>query len=264
MDVTKKDIRKISKEFRVLAGQSIHALYQAANQRLKSLIDFIDATPLLVDYIQTLDSSNVNIASDIEQLDYNSIFEPGSTREEQIAYYYALLHYVVDNKIEIYHVTSGYSSSSKLQDRVRAFGQNVVFHFVELLELYLSDIVTDMGFDMDENNQFSISINGHGAQVNISQGNSSISAIQSNATDYSELVKIIESIEKKIPIEMPSDAKVEIIENAKAIRKELTRSEPRKGLMKSFALGIQSLANRAKYSVEFIAAVTALVQFFNS
>ena len=90
--------------------------------------------------------------------------------------------------------------------------------FVDGINVYLSDIATDMGYD--EESRFMINVSGGQAQVNISNDNSTLNATQNIQVNQSEIASLITELKANIEIELANNEDIKNILRIK-LRKNL-------------------------------------------
>ena len=241
--INKKELLKISHDFRSMASRAINAHFKEVASIIGMFIDFIDATPLLKNYIDDcpFTSTDEQMQNDIKAVVESfgrNMLSTGNTPEEEVAYTYRLLKVVRENPNAILMIGKGYCSSSKYQDMTKAFGNYVIHPFVDTIKGHLTHIGIDMG--MDENNQYNITVSG--GQVNISQDNSTLNAVQNNSGfDLQIVQKIIDEITTLLlQANVPKDQLAEIKEALEGIRDELAKPAPKKGFINMLLQGLQT------------------------
>lgn len=245
-NINKKDLRKISYDFRCMASRVLNAHFNEVASIIGMFIDFIDATPLLKNYIDDcpFTSTDEQMQNDIRNTigSYGqNMLSTGNTPEEEVAYTYRLLKVVRENPNAIFMIGNGYCSSNKYQDMTKAFGNYIIQPFVNTTIGYLTHIGIDIG--MDEQNQYNITVSG--GQVNISQDNSTLNAIQNNDSglDASEIQRLIDSIIGAMNTEKVPDGQMdEIKDTLLCIKEELTKKSPQKSIVKMLLTGLQTTA----------------------
>lgn len=260
MEITKKDLRKTSKAFRSYANRVINAHYDEFDSILKMFLDHIDNTPLIYDYINSLDidcneeklSKHVH---DVLKSYGGEIFNTGETVEEETFLTYTLLKYLNQNNMHVVAYGQAYGGR-KYQEITKNFATRVVLPFVNHIEDYLTDIAIDMGYD--EEAKFMININGGQAQVNIARENSSITANQTNNIHGPELESIISSIKTLLTDEISAADKEIIIDSLDVIDEELKKDTPKKGFLKTAWNGIETTVQKIPDAVQLIENINKL------
>lgn len=254
MEINKKDLKKISRSFRSIASRTINADYQEFDSILKMFIDYIASEQIIVDYINGIDVKINDIVEEVNNA-LNSMrgwLNTGNTIDEEIVKTYAILKYIVDNKMSVLNVCMPYSASNKFNDKVRGFGNRVILPFVNHINDYLMEISIDMGFD--ENEKYIITM--HGGQFNLAKDSSVINASQNNGIDANQLNGLMADVLKHIQQGSEADKEI-VIDSLEVIKSELSSDTPKKGFLKTAITGLQAV----KGTAEFAAAVTALIQF---
>lgn len=263
MEITKKDLRKTSKAFRSFSNRVINAHYDEFDSILKMFLEHIDSTPLIFDYINSLDVEfdEQELGNHVHQVlkSYGAeIFDTGQTIEEETFIIYKLLRYLSDNKLSVISYGRAYGGS-KYQEITKNFATRVILPFVNHVEDYLTDIAIDMGYD--EEAKFMININGGQAQVNISRENSSITANQTNNIQGAELESIISSIKSLITNEIPTVEREVIIDSLDVIEEELKKDAPKKGFLKTAWNGLETAIQKIPDAVQLVENVNKLSSF---
>ncbi|MBR2858093.1 hypothetical protein IKE96_02765, partial [bacterium] len=134
-----------------MASRVLNAHYNEINPIIKMFIEYIDDTPIINEYIQSIFIEYPNLQNEIKQVSASYgrlVLSTGDTPEQEINYVYQILKYISENtSVQTSALGWGYTSSKKYQDMVKEFGNRVVMPFVDGINVYLSDIATDMGYD---------------------------------------------------------------------------------------------------------------------
>lgn len=111
---------------------------------------------------------------------------------------------------------------------VKEFGNRVVMPFVDQVNVYLSDIATDMGYD--EERKYMIHVSGGQAQVNISNDNSTINANQNVQINQSKVDDLISDLKSNIEKELVDNEPIKdvLLSQLALIESQQTESEPQK------------------------------------
>jgi len=105
--------------------------------------------------------------------------------------------------------------------------------------------------------RLSIAVNGGTAQINAAFDNGSVEATQYISVDVVRLSELIGNIRKASTAEMPSEEIETVNINLEVIEEELKEKQPRKSFIKAALSSLKAI----KGTVEFGAAVAALIQF---
>ncbi|EPI04501.1 hypothetical protein D920_00201 [Enterococcus faecalis 13-SD-W-01] len=235
MEITKKELRKVSRRFRGLGSRVMHAHYNEVNSIIKMFVDYIEKTPILNEFVVSLYREIPDFESDLAQASgYGQhIIATGDTPEEEVNTIYQILKYISQNPdFDVAMLGWGYTSSKKFQDMVEAFGNRLVQPFISHIDDYLMDISTDMGFD--EENMFMITINGGNPQVNISNDNSNLTAAQYNSIDLDSLSKNITEVRKELKeSDIDGEMKEILLANLNVVESESKQENPQKSVVKT-------------------------------
>lgn len=256
--INKKELKKQSIEFRTIVSRTLTSDFQVFNGNLKRLINFIDSTEIIKQYIDSciFRYNELKIEDDVQEVctNYGYIFEDYIEEEKEVAYIYQILKYIVDNNIDCRVYIKSYSSSSQYQDKLKSFCDNVVEPLVNHIDVNYERIFIEMG--MDEEARYTIINNG--GQVNIARDNANITATQIN---YNKLRELVANIKLKVDGIKDEELKQEIIDNAEGIQEELQRKDIKKGRVKAFVSSFQETLLKIGPLVELAAAITELITF---
>lgn len=124
------------------------------------------------DYIVDCGSYEGNLEQEVDEVrkSYGRlIFSTGDSDEEEIRTVYAILNYIVENKIDVYRgIAFGYSSSKNYQDIIKGFNDRFVMVLIRHIERYLTKVGIDMG--LDDKKVFNVSVqNGQAIIISLLQ-----------------------------------------------------------------------------------------------
>ncbi len=141
--MTKKELRKISLQYRTLAAQMLKIDSQEEKGCIQAFFNYITATPVLHDYISSCHK---------EEIDFNALFMAHGNRgrlvlpadqKELIDFEYQLMQYILENKKQLFWYGNPYTSSNKFTDLISAFVRKVFEPFVVALRSYLEICLLD-------------------------------------------------------------------------------------------------------------------------
>ena len=205
----KKELKKQSRNFRMIASRTLTSDFQMFDDNLKRLINFIDNNEIIKKYINSCVSNDddFKIEDDVNKVygSYDYIFNSYIDEQQEVSYIYQVLKYIVDNDLKCRAYTMAYSESRQYQDKIKSFCDNVVEPLVNHIDSNYERIFIEMG--LDEDTKFEIVNNG--GQVNIVKDEGIINAIQIN---NSQLDKLVQNIKDKINEVSDSETKSEIID----------------------------------------------------
>lgn len=254
----KKELKKQSRDFRVISSRTLTSDFQMFGDNLKRLINFIDNNEIIKKYIDSCvsEDDNFKIADDVNQVcgSYNNIFDTYIDERQEVSYIYQILKYIVENNKDCRAYTMSYSYSKQYQDKLKGFCDNVVEPFINHIDSNYERIFIEMGFD--EETKFEIINNG--GQVNLVKDNGVINAIQVN---NSELDNLVQNIKEKLNELDDEEIRNEIIDNVEGIQEELKKPDIKKGRIKSFIASLKNKLPTLKSAIEVGAAITELIAF---
>lgn len=259
--INKKEIKQISRDFRTIANRTLNSDYDTFDNNLKRLINYIESIPIIYDYITSCikDDDNFEIEKDVEEVsngygDY--IFDSPINEEKEVSYTYQILKCITEKNLTFRTYTIPYSSSSKYQDKVKGFNDKFILPLINYIDGNLERICIEMGFD--EDSKYNIYING--GQVNIAKDNARLNATQNNG--IAEFDKILNELRNNIKnSEIDESLKIEILDNAEGIKEEVSRDNPRKGILKSFSEGLNQSIKLIPNVMEVSANIATIISF---
>ena len=254
----KKELKKQSRDFRIISSRTLTSDFQMFGDNLKRLLYFIDNNVIIKKYIESCMDKNDNfkIEDDVNLVCCNSdyIFNNYIDERKEVSYIYQVLEYIVRNNKDCRTYTMAYSFSNKYQDKLKGFCDNVVEPFINHIENNYERIFIEMGYD--EDTKFEITING--GQVNIAKDDATINATQVNSNEINRLVKNIKDNIREIEDE---ETRNEINDNIEGIQEELSKSPIKKGRIKAFVEALKNKLPSIGQTIEVSAAITELITF---
>jgi hypothetical protein len=263
--IEKKELKKISLNFRITASRLLNTDFNDGIDNLKRFLNFVKNNPIIYDFILKNNSTKFDIKNVIQQREYSERFSIPCEANDEIAFTYQLLEYGANNFEDYEFLADGYSFSKKYQDRVDAFNKDVVNPFVNHIIAYLEEVIIDMG--MDEKSNMSINFNGgNSGQINLSQDSSTINAVfNSNNSDAESIKELTVSLLELLQTEkMPEDEKEEIKEVVETINQEVTSTKPKKSILKLCLSRLTGLKDLATSGTGFFEAVNGLTEKIHS
>ena len=256
MKLNRKDLRKIQYDFNSFANRLLQADFQDYTGVLGKFLNYIDSTPIIIDFIKGCGECDWNLADEVNdvQASYGGmIFGTGDTEEEEIRNVYAVLHYLSDNNNSVYRgVAMGYSHSKNYQDKIKGFNDRFVMVLIRHIERYLTKVGIDMG--IDEKITYNVTV--ENGQAIIATDGSSVNATNQVGTDGSELAKLIAAVQAATDSLAPED-KEAVQESLEVIEAEASAEKPKKSMLRTALSTLSAIKGIA----EFGAAVAALAQF---
>lgn len=135
--MTKKELRKISLQYRTLSSQMLKIDSQEEINRVKIFFDYITNTPIIMEYIYKCHKEDYNFAEIYKNKSWNDILTLPDSQEAIIDYGYQLLQYILDGPKQLHALAFGYTSSNKFKDMIAAFMRKTIEPFVIAVKSYL-------------------------------------------------------------------------------------------------------------------------------
>lgn len=244
MNINKKELKKISYDFRFFASRVINANYREIASLVAMFVAYIERTPILIEYIMScpFTSSEEDLKKGIKAVSENygrEMLNTGATPEAEIAYIFRLLKLLSTDPSALLDIGYSYCNSNNFQDMTKAFGNHIVLPFTNNVNTYLTHLGIDMG--IDEGEQYNITVNG--GQVNLAKDNASIHAVQNNGISSDAMQCWIDTILATVKNTSTSEVQIQqLSETLLAIQEEMTRPEPKKSVIKLLLSGLQNSA----------------------
>lgn len=135
--MTKKDLRKISLQYRTLSSQMLKIDSQEEINRIKIFYDYITNTPFIMEYISECHKEKYDFEEIYKNKSWNDMLALPDSSEAIIDYGYQLLQYILDGPKQLHVLAFGYTSSRKFKDMITAFMRKTIEPFVTLVKSYL-------------------------------------------------------------------------------------------------------------------------------
>lgn len=261
MQINKNDLKKISRDFRTCVSEISNSNHRDMLRKIKILTDYVNNTPIIIEYINSIDSDNLDVEKIISKGGFYNVkpHDLGYTAQDEVIRIYKILCYIVDNEYkDFFELGSPYTSSRQFADMARAFSTNIVNVFARHINNYLLEIHTEMGFDKE--GAYMIEVNGGNAQVNIANDEAKIDATQNNYNQNHDLQNVIKQIRENISNEFDGETRESISQNLDSVESQLVNSTPDKNLIKVLLTGLKSIACSVPTAVTTVEGVNKLYE----
>ena len=259
MKLNRAELRKIIYDFNSISNRLLQADFNDHSGVLNRFVAFIKTTPVIYDFVLDCGTCNQNLDEEINEVSNSygcCIFSLGDTNEEEVCNVFAILEYITEKNISVcFGIGGAYTTSSKYQDRVKAFNDRVIMVLVRHIENYLTKVGIDMGID----DKVTYSITVSNGQVNIANDSATITATNNVGLDIDQLERLISKVRNTSTGLSNSDTEV-LSDSLEAIEDQVKSKKPKKGVIKTAITALNAL----KGTVEFAAAIAALIQFVQS
>lgn len=141
--MTKKELRKISLQFRTLSSQMLKIDSEEEIVFIQSFYDFISETPVIHDYITSCHSEDIDFDLYFKNFGYHEKIILPANQIELIDFEYQLMRYILEGKRHLYWYGERYTSNTKYADMISAFMRKVAEPFVVALRSYLELLMID-------------------------------------------------------------------------------------------------------------------------
>lgn len=259
MEISKKELKKISKKLSKLSSSVIYAYFEEQNDALKELLIYIEKTELISNYIHSLEFEIVGLEDDIEEIvkSYGRQgLDLGSDSRKKLYLLYKAFKYIIDKDISTTYLGWYYSRGKKYQDMAKAFGDNLIYPFYSAIEDYLYDIAIDMGYD--EDSKYKIISSGSGTQIILAEGNSVVEATQNNNFDIDALNEKLEEIKQLIDTIEDVEQKDALIGNVNIISEEVKKPKRDKAVLKNAFNNLKFIGNGISKLPDLVAGIAMI------
>ena len=141
--MTKKELRKISLQYRTLASQMLKVDAQEELCHIQAFFDFITNNEFLHDYINACHKTEYDFEDIISKQGWNERFVLPAGQNEVVDYVYQLIAFILCGKRQLFAYGMAYSSSNKFSDKISAFMRKVIEPFVVAIKSYLEISLID-------------------------------------------------------------------------------------------------------------------------
>ncbi len=135
--MTKKELRKISLQYRTLSSQMLKIDSQEEINHVKIFFDYITNTPFIMEYISSCHTEDYDFAKIYQNKFWNDMLELPDSQEAIVDYGFQLLQYILDGPKQLHALAYGYTSSKKFKDMISAFMRKSIEPFVTAIKGYL-------------------------------------------------------------------------------------------------------------------------------
>ena len=135
--MTKKELRKISLQYRTLSSQMLKIDSQEEINCVKIFFDYITNTSFIMEYISECHKEDYNFAEIYKNKSWNDMLTLPDSQEAIVDYGYQLLQYILDGPKQLHVLAFGYSSSKKFKDMIAAFMRKTIEPFITAVKSYL-------------------------------------------------------------------------------------------------------------------------------
>ena len=256
MRLNRNELRKIQYDFNSFSNRLLQADFQDYTDVLEKFLNFINNTPIILDYILGCGQCDWNLEDEIKQVQSSygrKIFSTGDTEEEEVRNVYAVLQYIADKSIEVhYGIGIGYSSSKNFQDRIKGFNERFVMVLIRHIERYLTKVGIDMGLD----DKITYNVTVQNGQSIIATDNANVTATNTVGADAGELAKLIADV-RALSGNLSSEEQETVSDSLEVIEAEASSDKPKKGMLRTAIAALKNI----KGITEFGEAVIALSEF---
>lgn len=256
MRLNRNELRKIQYDFNSFSNRLLQADFQDYTDVLEKFLNFINNTPIILDYILGCGQCDWNLEDEIKQVQSSygrKIFSTGDTEEEEVRNVYAVLQYIADKSIEVhYGIGVGYSSSNKFQDKIKGFNERFVMVLIRHIERYLTKVGIDMGLD----DKITYNVTVQNGQSIIATDNANVTATNTVGADAGELAKLIADV-RALSGNLSSEEQETVSDSLEVIEAEASSDKPKKGMLRTAIAALKNI----KGITGFGEAVIALSEF---
>lgn len=135
--MTKKEMQKISLQYRTLSSQLLKMNSQEEIYCIQQYFDFITGTEFIMDYISKCRIQEYDFEKIFADKGWRDVLVLPSKQEDLVSYGYQLLQYILDGPKKLIGLCMGYTGSNKFADNIEAFVRKSVEPFVVAIRTYI-------------------------------------------------------------------------------------------------------------------------------
>jgi len=225
----RRALQLISHDFRDLVSQASRSHYGHLQTNLQKLIDFVESTPLIADYVHAAPRPNLSPLEVIEQCKkHRERISPVRDRQEELGFLHDLLVAMANmDDREFQSLIAGYGYHQKFQDSV----EELVSHTLSPYAGYIRRIITSALTQTDGTAvpRFTINTSGGLSQVVVHQGTGDINTQQSAVASASEVQQLAEALLRYLESNgatLPPQSLEELKSIARDLPVEVAREKP--------------------------------------
>lgn len=232
-----RELKKVSLEFRDLAGRVLKSDGDEARGNIRRLLRFVARTPLLHEEVRQAPKPSVSVADawKAAQQTRNDRVDLPEDPQEELGFLHALLELFVSEDStpeEFWQMCYGYAGATGVRECVSEVLDDIAGKYVAHLNRVLEIALLDSGDPAYDARRVAISISGGANQVNVAQEMGRIDAIFSAPVEE-EILQLVRDLQT---------ADGEIAEVADAVERELTSEKPRRFTLKAARTTLQDIA----------------------
>lgn len=140
MITSKKELRKISRDFRTYSSRLLNTKYRSEIVDLNKFLNFIENEPLIFDFVRKNNNEIFDIENILRNKSYHDKYPIPVEKDREIAFVYQLLKYAQDKHRDFFSLSFGYGNGNKIQNHIEAFNNEVTKPFMDYIRNHLEDI----------------------------------------------------------------------------------------------------------------------------
>jgi hypothetical protein len=140
MELTKKELRTLSRDFRAYSSRLLNTKYRNEDGDLNRFIEFIKSNLILQSYIDECCDNKYDIPKIIKEKNYNDKYQLPLEKEKEVAFIYQLLYYTLGSNADFYTLSHSYGSGNKIQDHIDAFNEEVTTVLITHIRHFIEDL----------------------------------------------------------------------------------------------------------------------------
>ncbi|MCC6278731.1 MAG: hypothetical protein IT289_12515 [Oligoflexia bacterium] len=244
-----KELKKLSLDFRQFSSRLMSSQVGDAKKNCFRFINYIEQTPLLMDYIRNCRPIIINFDEVLKARSQYDQFDIPEDIEGEISYVYSLLKWFLQSKYDYYQIAYTYGSGNKVQYHIEAFNRGVVLPFIQHLENRIQTLIIKRSEDNVPNQ--GIKVDGNVGQINYATNSSHISANNISNSTVEQIVhegaKILTMLNSENNIDQAS--KEETKELVETILNEIKAKEPKKTLLRMAKDRLEQITKLAGFTL---------------
>lgn len=141
---SKRDLKKVAREFRMYGSRLLSTKYGNGMGDLKRFLNFIETNKVIYKFILENNNEKYDMEEICKNRGWREKYPLPIEKDKEVAFIYQLLKHGQANFGDYTAFTHGYGSGNKLQDHMDAFNNEVTKHLVDYIREYLEDAILDI------------------------------------------------------------------------------------------------------------------------
>ena len=258
-----KELRKISRQVRVLASRTAHSSHDQATANIQRLVNYVMATPLLhreIDRAPKPAGDGIEIL--LECTNAGERLDLPLDPLDELGFIHSVLTALAGDTEDFWNRAYGYAGLRGMEEPARELLNELIPAYVGYFESYLANMIIDLSEADDRRRSVDVTVHAP-SQINIANDQGQISATQHVGADATAVLAIarelIAAIQSAPHLEGIDDAE-EAYALASQTVAELQQTQPNPSRLVRIQQRLAKVSASAELPVQFSALVIQLVE----